>query len=196
MSLVRDLWSDPDPIKWVIFGGAFAAAALGGVLYFQSGKLSTTEETLSRLRRVPPSATAPSPGGSLQLFADRAKELSDLINQVNPKEAENALQDPSNTIYSAAAQVRMGAPTVTPSASGGGGATFRDTVISVTPQREAVISREILYKFLYNVERVGVITTTFVSMTPRQKNHRPGMTLEEDLWTIDTKFTIRVKKDS
>lgn len=195
MSLFRDLWEDPDPIKWLIFGLAGLSVAGGGVLYWQYSNLTSLREALQRETKFPiAGSTAPASTGSLQLLVERATELGKLNQQIEGDKLVGNLDNPSEYIYGNAAQVSLGNLKLTTSQNSPGGATYADTITSATPPREKPITREQIYKFLWNCERSPLMTVTYLSLTPFDTKHRPGQTLAEDHWYFDTKLTIRRKR--
>ena len=52
MSIIRDLWNDPDPLKWVIFGGVGLSLALGGAYYWQTTKLTDLKDSIVKIGRA------------------------------------------------------------------------------------------------------------------------------------------------
>src|SRR4029453_2371772 len=62
MGLIRDLWNDTDPIKWVIFGGAAAALLAGGALAIQTSRLNGLQAELDKALGKPGGARGGAPG--------------------------------------------------------------------------------------------------------------------------------------
>lgn len=198
MGLLRDLWNDPDPIKWVIFGGAAAALLAGGALAFQVSRLNGLQAELDKALAKPRGATAQAPRGSLQEIADKAYEVKGYVDQVKEDKLIDNLDNPNQYIQQQGAFGSLGDLTIQPTA-GGGGTNYKDITFNVIPPRDKYASREQIKAFLYNIQnQSALMTVTYIHLFPFGGNHRPGMTLGEDekdeKWSFDARFTIRQRK--
>ena len=195
MGFVRDLWNDPDPTKWVIFGGTFAAVALGGLLVWQKGRESENEAAIARL--LARSTTGVAPRGSLQQIADVAAEVLEYRNLLDP--AANARNtnyiDPDQpTLYisQSAGPAKMGDLSIEARPNANVGPNYKDDVIQVRPKRDSSFRRENIQYFLFNVQIQPEMKVTQVRIRPAEKDHKPGMTLpEQDMWTFESQITYR-----
>lgn len=199
MSLLRDLWNDPDPVKWVIFGGLGVAVLLGGGLYWQTGKSRELQEIIDTHRHVPKNPTDPPKRDSLQQLLERADQLSGYMKQIQDDPFASD-EDPAN--YASNYVIKKGTPAgvsdpkVTANVKGGS-TGYSDTEISVTFPNSKSYLRENIYKFLYNMELSPLVVTTFVSWNPAERNHRAGQVLpadHQDQWFFESKFTVRRPK--
>ena len=193
MSLVRDLWNDPDPIKWVILGGAGVSVVLGGVLVFQISRLSDLRTNLEKVLKQPASASAKASPGSLQYLVEKADEVKKFHSQIDDDSLINTLDDPTEYVYKAAAFVQLGSPSVQ-AAPGPGGPTWKDTVLSFTPEKDKPTFRDQIKGLLFNIQISPLITVTYLSVWPFEKNHKAGQPNLDDWWGFDAKFTIRQQK--
>lgn len=198
MGFLRDLWNDPDPIKWVIFGGAAASVLAGGALLIQTSTLNATKESLATVLAKPKGPAAPAPRGSLQEIADKAHEVGQYARQVKEDQLLSNIDNPTQYIQQMAAYAKLGDLTIQPT-QGGGGQTYKDTSFNVVPPRDRAVPRENLKIFLYNIQTMSALmTVTSIHLFPFGGNHRPGMTLgqteEDEKWMFDARFTIRQRK--
>ncbi|MBI3819369.1 MAG: hypothetical protein HY286_11800 [Planctomycetes bacterium] len=200
MSIIRDLWNDPDPIKWVIFGGFGVSAVLGGLLYWQAGMRADLQSTISVAESVPRNANDPAKSDSLQEFLQRADQLQNYMKQVEDDPFAKADEDPgqnaSQYVTRQCINARIKDPKVIPSTKGSG-TGFVDTEISVSFLNGTTVGRENIYKFLYDMELSPLVVTTYFSWIPAERNHRAGQTLPgdgADQWIFESKFTVRRPK--
>jgi hypothetical protein len=210
MGLIRDLWHDPDPLKWVIFGGFAVSLGFGGALYWQSTKLAESKDSIARLERKPPKAGEKAPTGSLQALADKAEQVKSYLKQVDDDPLTQAGgstgDDPemyaSTYVYKQATPSKLPNPKTATTNKGGTG--FSDTEISVTFPKETVVLRDNIWTFLYNMERSPQVVCTQCNFQTAVQGHKPGMTLpqpdadgkpsNDEIWTLDSRFTIRRPK--
>lgn len=213
MGLLRDLWDDPDSVmKWTIFGSVGVSIVFAGTLYWQTSKLAELKDAIARLERKPAKAGDAAPAGSLQAIADKAAQVKGFYTQLDDdpltKAGASATDDPeqyvSTYVYRQAGPdgARLPNPRITTTTKGGTG--FTDTEISVTFQKDTVILRDNIWAFLYNMERSPQVVCTQVNFAPAIQGHKPGMTLPQpdgvgkpspdEVWTFDSRFTIRRPK--
>lgn len=212
MGILRDLWNDPDPLKWVVFGGAGVSLAFAGALFWQNGRLSTLKDDIARLDRVQAKSDMPAPVGSMQALADKAEQVKAYYKQIEEdpfaQNLNNPAEDPeeyvSTYVYKQAGPGGANLPNPKISTNIKGGTGYTDTEITVTFPRETIVQRDNIKAFLYNMERSPQVVCTQLSMTPAIQNHKPGMTLPgpeangkpspEETWVIESRFTIRRPK--
>src|SRR5262245_56106970 len=99
MGILRDLWNDPDPLKWFIFGCFGASLALGGTLYWQQKNLDERNEFIAKFEKKRKSGDLQAPRESLQAIADKADELAAFQKQVEDDpfgNIDNPNDDPAN----------------------------------------------------------------------------------------------------
>jgi hypothetical protein len=200
MGILRDLWNDPDPIKWVIFGGAALSVVLAGGLYWQHGKLDELRDDITKFQRVPKNAGDPAPKDSLQAIVDKVDQLAGLLKQIEgddfAKLEEDVASNASNYVIRCGMPAKIPDPKVSTSA-GRGGATYVDTEINVSFQGQKSFPRNNIRIFLYNMERSPLVVCTHIALTPGDRNHRNGQTLppdKQDQWILESKFTVRRPK--
>lgn len=200
MSLIRDLWNDPDPIKWVIFGGLGVSLIFSGALYWQNGKLTELKDAIALHEKQPRTANDPAPKDSLQQFLERADQLAGYMKQIQDDPFSNLEEDPAN--YASQYVVKRSTPAgcKDPKVSvnvKGGGTSYTDTEINVSFLNNFTLYRDNIHKFLYNMELSPLVVTTFFTWTPAERNHRPGQVLPADgtdQWIFESKFTVRRPK--
>ncbi|MFN0206549.1 MAG: hypothetical protein ACKVS6_09595 [Planctomycetota bacterium] len=200
MGIIRDLWNDPDPIKWFIFGGIGLSLALGGALYWQNGKVAQLQENIISFQRTPKNAGDIAPTGSLQEINDKTDQLAGMFKQVEDDPFANLDEDPSSGASSYVIRSGTGAKIPDPKVStsaGRGGSSYVDTEINVSFPGQKAFPRNNIRVFLYNMERSPLVVCTHLALNPGDRNHKNGQTLPPDgtdQWTLESKFTVRRPK--
>lgn len=201
MGIIRDLWNDPDPLKWFIFGSLGLSVVLSGTYYWQTGKSADLATAIKRFKAKPVREGDPAPKESVQGIVDKADQLAAYLKQIEDDPFANLEEDPgsfaSNYVVKRSSPAMMPDPKVSTNAGAGGGQGYTDTDITVTFLPDKIFARDNIYKFLWNMEQSPLVVTTHFSLGPSDRNHKRGQTLSSDgtdFWKFESKFTVRRPK--